>query len=119
MFYKSDLYQLKSPRYGMIQESQMLDKVSIFFTLGEPDSKKLQRYSQLNNPKTLCIAIPFEGHGCVELTEYEKILGTDFIITNPIDHFHPFFEDFALPFQPYTEYHFSDKLQFESKQIYQ
>ena len=75
-------------------------------------------YLRLNENKKV-EDIAFEGHGCVELTEYEKILGTDFIITNPIDHFHAFFEDFGLPFQPYTEYHFSDKLQFESKQIYQ
>tara|TARA_Y100000748_G_scaffold140218_1_gene117589 strand:+ start:3695 stop:4063 length:369 start_codon:yes stop_codon:yes gene_type:complete len=121
MFYHSDTYLLQSTRHGVFKDNQMFGKTTIFFTVGLVDkdcNEKLKKYIKLNGPKYCCIALPYSEHSPGRLIEYENILGKEFMISDTVDHFHSFFEDFGLPFTPYTEYHFNSKLQFTGKHSY-
>jgi len=67
------------------------------------------------------VAIPFDNDGSEPgddyeiVAHYENILGINFYVTEKIDASHQFFNDFGVPTNDFTEYHFDDKTKFVRK----
>mgnify|MGYP004058142603 CR=1 FL=1 len=67
------------------------------------------------------IAIPYDNDGSEPgdnydiVSHYENVLGIKFYVTEKLDPTHKFFEDFGLPTNDFTEYHFDDKTRFLRK----
>ena len=67
------------------------------------------------------VAIPFDHNGSEPgddyeiVAHYENILGIKFYVTEKIDASHQFFQDFGVPTNDFTEYHFDIKTKFIGK----
>ena len=128
MHYKSRIYQLNSLRLGLVHEDNIYGKPTIFLAMGSQSSDQeslksiVEWYKDLyeKNESNL-IAIPYDNNGSEPgdnydiVSHYENVLGIKFYVTEKLDPTHKFFEDFGLPTNDFTEYHFDDKTRFLRK----
>ena len=125
MYYKSIIYQLNSLRLGLIHEDNIYGKPTIFLAMGSqsPDVKPhIDHYKNLHakNEQNI-IVIPFDNNGTEPgddyeiVAHYENVLNVNFYVTEKIDASHQFFEDFGVPANDFTEYHFDAKTKFMRK----
>ena len=125
MHYKSRNYQLNSLRLGLIHEDNIYGKPTIFLAMGSqsPDTKAHMDYYKDLHDKNECnlIAIPFDNNGTEPgddyeiVAYYENVLGIKFYVTEKAEASHNFFEDFGVPTDDLTEYHFDAKTKFLRK----
>ena len=118
-------YQLNSLRLGLIHEDNIYGKPTIFLVMGSqsPDVKPhIDHYKDLHSRKEHnIIVIPFDNNGTEPgddyeiVAHYENVLDVKFYVTEKIDASHQFFEDFGVPTNDFTEYHFDAKTKFIRK----
>lgn len=110
---------------GLVHEDNIYGKPTIFVAMGSqsPDIEThIDHYNDLiaENEKHI-IAIPFDNNGTEPgddyeiVAHYENTLGFNSYVTEKINATHKFFEDFGMPVNDFTEYHFDDKTRFVGK----
>ena len=124
MHYKSITYQLNSLRLGLVHEDNIYGKPTVFIAMGSqsPNIKThMEIIKKYNQQEINVIAIPFDNNGTEPgddyeiVAHYENILGFKSYVTEKIDVKHKFFQDFGVPVNDFTEYHFDHKARFLRK----
>ena len=117
-------YQLNSLRLGLIHEDNIYGKPTVFIAMGSqsPNIKThMEIIKKFKKQDINVIAIPFDNNGSEPgddyevVAHYENVLGIKFYVTEKIEASHQFFEDFGIPTNDFTEYHFDAKTKFTRK----
>lgn len=124
MHYKSMIYQLNSLRMGLVHEDNIYGKPTVFIAMGSQSHNikyHMETIKKFSQRDINVIAIPFDNNGTEPgddyeiVAHYENILGFRSYVTEKINATHKFFEDFGMPVNDFTEYHFDDKTRFVRK----
>ena len=109
---------------GLVHEDNIYGKPTVFIAMGSQSHNIKYHMETIKkfSPRDInVIAIPFDNNGTEPgddyeiVAHYENILGFRSYVTEKINATHKFFEDFGMPVNDFTEYHFDDKTQFVRK----
>ena len=109
---------------GLVHEDNIYGKPTVFIAMGSQSHNikyHMETIKKFSQRDINVIAIPFDNNGTEPgddyeiVAHYENILGFRSYVTEKINATHKFFEDFGMPVNDFTEYHFDDKTQFVRK----
>lgn len=124
MLFDHKKYQLNSLRLGLITNSRLYNKITVFFNCASQcsDIGKIKEYNHFYDTGLYnFVLLPLNINDCEPgdnydiYQHYENMLKVRFPVCEKIDMDHQFFKDFSEPTENFTNYLFDKKLKFVKK----
>ena len=121
MMFDYKKYQLNSYRQGLITYNKLFGRPTVLFNCESQHSSidNIEKYKTLYKKFThniICLPFDLSGNETGDNYEiyfyHENKLKTDFYVVEKLGKWHPFFNDFGVPSENFTNYIFDSKLHF-------